>query len=751
MSNIKIPNNYNKKLGQKYSKEEYFKNLFSNENIKQESLFNRFFKSSIRKISFLQNKKKKPIKLEIKADVLYSAIKSNKILINFNTELGKGSYSTVYEIKYDGNDKKYVFKLTKINEETHERTLREYKGLIFHILLQRRLRSYSPNLLSKICNIYEIGKCNILKTQFYYSIMDNCGEELLEYIKKNKENYDNLNTIVELMIQMCECIKVLHDIRYMYLDFKPQNFLIDNNGNIKLIDFGFILKINTMTTNSPGTLKYISPYFIYKRENTEIKILPYLDLFSIGYFFVEMIYFGIFKKYEIIDNLYSVLPYNESLLKSDNFKIFKNKLLIQKYREYCIQEFINKLDNEGIKIYNCEIIREILNICTSKPNENNTIDTLIDKFNQLLEYNRISNITDNNPTNDTIPINIFPEEYNNNNNNNNNTNIKDYSYTSISSTNTSINESTNLNELYNQFNNNNIQNEPSSLYELYKQFSLKNKFNPINKLSPNTPILFLLNPNFFSNLYCIIFIIYNLCKTIIFIKNINIKKELETPQNLLYNKYFNHELIRIDENKKIVIKNIKSIKTSNRINEFYETPNSLESIPDEQKYIFSLGCFLIGMICIKIYERPTFFTDSMVCPIKINFKGDISEKRNKYTNEKHRQNLNKINCRLITSGHSVEVSNTVCDIIDKMVNPDLTYPERYTDINKITEELNKLIDLIKTNGEQYVTLRNSQRCSVQNGLNKFKEPNSTRSRIFSRFRRPFTKELPTNGIYKPKN
>jgi len=30
---MNIPNNYNKKLGQKYSEEEFFKNLFPNEHI----------------------------------------------------------------------------------------------------------------------------------------------------------------------------------------------------------------------------------------------------------------------------------------------------------------------------------------------------------------------------------------------------------------------------------------------------------------------------------------------------------------------------------------------------------------------------------------------------------------------------------------------------------------------------------------------------------------------------------------------
>jgi len=673
---MNILNNYNKKLGQKYSKEEFFKNLFPREYINSSnSLQNNTVRNiKISRKSFL----KKSNKHQLNANVLYSTIESNKILIEINKKIGEGSFSKVYKIKYNGNDKKYIFKLT--NKNDNEKSLREYKGLIFHILLQRRLRSMKDSdiLLSKICKIYEIGTCNINNTDYYYSIMDNCGEELLEHIKKNKNNYNNLNSIVELMIKMCECIKVIHDVEYMYLDFKPENFLIDDYGNVKLIDFGFILKQNKKLRVLQGTLPYISQRMIKSnKSDTNLEILPDLDLFSIGCFFLEMIYYGILKDYEIYEKksiIFSSLPYykayNIELIKK--FRLTLGNLIT--VDDEIKSHLNNKLSNKLI-----DKIITIIKICTDPPTENKpqTIDTLIYEFNELRFINN--------------------GEYN--------------------------------------FNN-------GSSFKNSKKY-----FNIYNNRNYEIPILYLLqnsNESKSKNLYFILTHMYNLCKIIfndeLFYFNI-IEGKISFYPSLFV---INNNKINIVNNVDIIYKNIT--KTF-----YYSVPDTLQGITSEQKYIFSLGCFLIGMICIKIYERPTFFRDSMVCPIKINFKGNIGDKRSQYTDEKHRQNLNKINCRLITSGHSVEVSNKVCDIIDRMVNPEPTYSDRYTKINEINVELNELIKLVEPENEQSVTLRNSQRCSVQDGFNKHSEPNSTRSRILSYIRRPFTKELPKYGIYKPKN
>lgn len=58
-------------------------------------------------------------------------------------------------------------------------------------------------------------------------------------------------TCKKYMIQLCDALQYCHGLNVCHRDIKPQNILIDNKDNIKLVDFGFasIMEIDT-TKNS---------------------------------------------------------------------------------------------------------------------------------------------------------------------------------------------------------------------------------------------------------------------------------------------------------------------------------------------------------------------------------------------------------------------------------------------------------------------------------------------------------------------
>jgi len=519
--------------------------------------------------------------------------------------------------------------------------------------------------------------------------MDNCGEELFKYIKNNREKYNNIKKIVELMIQMCECIKVIHDVGYMYLDFKPQNFLIDDNENIKLIDFGLILKKNTILNFPCGTPIYMSPriLYLYLKRKSSIEILPDLDLFSIGCFFLEMIYYCIFNEYYIYEDktlAYSSLPLYKSKMVSN---IFIRRISYYENKSSILDEIINKLIPSK-KFSTDDIIKiiSIIMICISSHKKQYTIDHLIREFNKLLYFKYI---------NSNNLGNIFNIMHN------------------------LCNAIINNTKFYNNITSKKLCFSPNVFYIINGQIKVKNNVDKDTDVDTDVDRY--------------------------------VDRDVDTDVDTDVDRDISKDIY------KYTGINTYTGSSNNRIKEFYKPPDSFDNPPEsnklislEQKYIFSLGCFLIGMICTEIYNRPTFFNDSMVCPIKIDFKDKISEKRNKYTDEKHRQNLNKINCRLITSGHSKDVSNSVCDIIDKMVNPYSEYSYRYINIVTIINDINILIQLIKRNNEKSVTLKNSPECSIQDGFNKNKEINSFFSKSKSLLKSLITKRQPKNGIYKPK-
>ncbi len=110
-----------------------------------------------------------------------------------------------------------------------------------------------PNLMT----VYDVVK----KDGVCVSICEFIGGTTLQFHVENTGGYP-VDTVKKIMYQVCDGLSVLHKNGIVHRDIKPENIMMDNNGNIKIIDYDITRIIKSQQnhdTNILGTAGYASP------------------------------------------------------------------------------------------------------------------------------------------------------------------------------------------------------------------------------------------------------------------------------------------------------------------------------------------------------------------------------------------------------------------------------------------------------------------------------------------------------------
>ncbi|MBM7644311.1 serine/threonine-protein kinase [Scopulibacillus daqui] len=190
------------------------------------------------------------------------------------SRLGDGGMAIVYKAQDLILERLVAVKVLRSEFSNDEDFIRRFR---------REAESVSSLSHPNIVSIYDIGE----EEDCYFIVMEYVdGETLKDFIKEHSPVA--ISEAVYILKQMASALEHAHEYGIVHRDIKPHNILIDEQGIVKVTDFGIAVAMNSATitfTNSiMGSAHYLSPEQA-KGSKATIKS----DIYALGIVMYELL------------------------------------------------------------------------------------------------------------------------------------------------------------------------------------------------------------------------------------------------------------------------------------------------------------------------------------------------------------------------------------------------------------------------------------------------------------------------------
>ena len=188
--------------------------------------------------------------------------------------IGEGGMANVYLAVDLILNRKVAIKILRGDLANDEKFIRRF---------QREALAASSLSHPNIVEMYDVGEDN----GNYYIVMEYIEGKTLKQLLK-KRGHLTVGEAVDIMLQITDGMVHAHDSYIIHRDLKPQNIMIQEDGQIKITDFGIAMALNstqlTQTNSVMGSVHYLPPEQAAGKGATFKS-----DIYSLGILMYELV------------------------------------------------------------------------------------------------------------------------------------------------------------------------------------------------------------------------------------------------------------------------------------------------------------------------------------------------------------------------------------------------------------------------------------------------------------------------------
>lgn len=177
--------------------------------------------------------------------------------------LGQGAASRLYAVR-DKQGKDYCLKRVVKKSPSEQRFIDQ---AVAEYEIGRHLDSPMLRRVHKL-----VRQRALIRTNEVLVVMELITGKTLETVK-----FNGMVSYCKLFHAAASGLKSMHDAGFVHADIKPNNIMIDGEGQVKIIDFGQSCKNGTVKERIQGTPDYIAPEQVQRKP-----ITAKTDLFNLG-------------------------------------------------------------------------------------------------------------------------------------------------------------------------------------------------------------------------------------------------------------------------------------------------------------------------------------------------------------------------------------------------------------------------------------------------------------------------------------